>query len=135
MSILFSTIAVIGSILIVTGQKLENIENGKICTAWQTASGGTSANVDASRCSGPLGYELVKSNNGYVVRFCCSYQPSTQAPVIPSSSTCGRAAFPPSSTRIVGGQEATPHSWPWLVSLQYHGSHFCGGTLIVNVNI
>ena len=31
--------------------------------------------------------------------------------------------------RIVGGVEAIPNSWPWIVSLQVRG-HFCGGTLI-----
>ncbi|XP_068772289.1 chymotrypsin-like elastase family member 3B [Struthio camelus] len=36
--------------------------------------------------------------------------------------------------RVVGGEDAVPHSWPWQVSLQYerNGSfwHTCGGTLI-----
>jgi len=32
--------------------------------------------------------------------------------------------------RIVGGQEAKPHSHPWIVSMQSFGSHFCGGSLI-----
>lgn len=33
--------------------------------------------------------------------------------------------------RIVGGQEATPHSFPWSVSLKVSwGTHFCGGTII-----
>lgn len=32
--------------------------------------------------------------------------------------------------RVVGGNPATPVSWPWLVSLQYENEHFCGGTLI-----
>ncbi|KAH6924910.1 hypothetical protein HPB50_026415 [Hyalomma asiaticum] len=36
--------------------------------------------------------------------------------------------------RLVGGTEATPHSWPWQVSLgeaKYEGiGHFCGGSLI-----
>ncbi|MFY1829609.1 serine protease [Myxococcus fulvus] len=31
---------------------------------------------------------------------------------------------------IVGGVEARPGSWPWIVSLQQGGSHFCGGSLI-----
>ncbi|MCP3061506.1 serine protease [Myxococcus sp. K38C18041901] len=31
---------------------------------------------------------------------------------------------------IVGGVEARPGSWPWIVSLQRGGSHFCGGSLI-----
>lgn len=33
--------------------------------------------------------------------------------------------------RIVGGQEATPHSFPWSVSLKVSwGTHFCGGSII-----
>lgn len=31
---------------------------------------------------------------------------------------------------IVGGVEARPGSWPWIVSLQQGGNHFCGGSLI-----
>ncbi|XP_026019736.1 transmembrane protease serine 9-like [Astatotilapia calliptera] len=40
---------------------------------------------------------------------------------------CGKASL---NTRIVGGQVAPVGSWPWQVSLQRSGSHFCGGSLI-----
>ncbi|XP_031607002.2 transmembrane protease serine 9-like [Oreochromis aureus] len=40
---------------------------------------------------------------------------------------CGQ---PKLNTRIVGGQVAPDGSWPWQVSLQRSGSHFCGGSLI-----
>nr|XP_057945524.1 chymotrypsin B-like [Doryrhamphus excisus] len=47
---------------------------------------------------------------------------------------CGTPAIPPEVTgyaRIVNGEEAVPHSWPWQVSLQQsNGFHFCGGSLI-----
>uniref|UniRef100_A0A8C1CFS8 chymotrypsin n=1 Tax=Cyprinus carpio carpio TaxID=630221 RepID=A0A8C1CFS8_CYPCA len=57
---------------------------------------------------------------------------------------CGVPAIPPvvsGYSRIVNGEEAWPHSWPWQVSLQvksvsktkafkYNGFHFCGGSLI-----
>lgn len=36
-------------------------------------------------------------------------------------------------TRIVGGVEAVPHSWPWLVSLTHRRqawAHWCGGSVI-----
>ncbi|XP_071796529.1 chymotrypsin-like elastase family member 2A [Asterias amurensis] len=50
---------------------------------------------------------------------------------------CGKTAIPPNESRVVGGHEATPNSWPWQVSLrlkQYDGSymHWCGGSLIDN---
>uniref|UniRef100_A0A8C9VHL0 Peptidase S1 domain-containing protein n=1 Tax=Scleropages formosus TaxID=113540 RepID=A0A8C9VHL0_SCLFO len=44
-------------------------------------------------------------------------------------SVCGQA---PLNTRIVGGQNAAPGSWPWQVSMRYQGSHVCGGSLINN---
>uniref|UniRef100_A0A3P9LP26 chymotrypsin n=1 Tax=Oryzias latipes TaxID=8090 RepID=A0A3P9LP26_ORYLA len=47
---------------------------------------------------------------------------------------CGTPSIPPRVThqaRIVNGEEAVPHSWPWQVSLQQtNGFHFCGGSLI-----
>ncbi|KAB5525881.1 hypothetical protein PHYPO_G00145300 [Pangasianodon hypophthalmus] len=47
---------------------------------------------------------------------------------------CGVPAIPPVITgysRIVNGEAAVPHSWPWQVSLQDSaGFHFCGGSLI-----
>uniref|UniRef100_A0A672I1C9 Proproteinase E-like n=1 Tax=Salarias fasciatus TaxID=181472 RepID=A0A672I1C9_SALFA len=47
---------------------------------------------------------------------------------------CGTPAVPPQTGRVVNGEDARPHSWPWQISLQVkHGSryhHTCGGTLI-----
>ncbi|XP_040389933.1 chymotrypsin-C-like, partial [Cygnus olor] len=48
---------------------------------------------------------------------------------------CGQPAVPPQlGTRVVGGEDAVAHSWPWQISLQYSRnggwSHTCGGTLI-----
>uniref|UniRef100_A0A8C5AH27 chymotrypsin n=1 Tax=Gadus morhua TaxID=8049 RepID=A0A8C5AH27_GADMO len=41
----------------------------------------------------------------------------------------GRA---PLNTKIVGGVDAAPGTWPWQASLQRFG-HFCGGSLINNL--
>uniref|UniRef100_A0A8C5PVV9 Hepsin n=1 Tax=Leptobrachium leishanense TaxID=445787 RepID=A0A8C5PVV9_9ANUR len=41
---------------------------------------------------------------------------------------CGRRKL--AVDRIVGGQDAALGRWPWQVSLQYEGSHLCGGSLI-----
>lgn len=39
------------------------------------------------------------------------------SPLSPASS-CGDPTFPPNlSTRVVGGEDAVPHSWPWQVSM------------------
>jgi secreted trypsin-like serine protease len=32
--------------------------------------------------------------------------------------------------RIIGGENAQPHSWPWIVSLRRLNLHFCGGSLL-----
>ncbi|TFJ97864.1 glyceraldehyde 3-phosphate dehydrogenase 2-like [Platysternon megacephalum] len=34
------------------------------------------------------------------------------------------------SGRILNGQDAKAGAWPWQVSVQRHGSHICGGSLI-----
>ncbi|KAF4018560.1 hypothetical protein G4228_010288 [Cervus hanglu yarkandensis] len=51
------------------------------------------------------------------------------------ASSCGVPIFQPNlSARVVGGEDAIPHSWPWQISLQYLKDdtwrHTCGGTLI-----
>ena len=37
-------------------------------------------------------------------------------------------------SRVVNGDDATPNSWPWQISLRYSDyhdyGHFCGGSLI-----
>ncbi|XP_053412216.1 serine protease 27 [Nycticebus coucang] len=43
------------------------------------------------------------------------------------SRACGR---PRMLNRMVGGQDAMEGEWPWQVSIQRNGSHFCGGSLI-----
>ncbi|KAM3824402.1 chymotrypsin-C [Vipera latastei] len=47
---------------------------------------------------------------------------------------CGRPTYVPNVSRVVGGEDVRPHSWPWQVSLQYDKNgvwaHTCGGTLL-----
>lgn len=72
----------------------------------------------------------------------CCWQPSNEngAPwcyqqrrVPVYEGECGVPSVAPSVlSRIVGGEEANAHSWPWMVSLQGDGDHFCGGSLINN---
>ncbi|XP_028254127.1 ovochymase-1 [Parambassis ranga] len=49
------------------------------------------------------------------------------------SELAGMRSFVPDQemeTRIVGGQEAWAHSWPWQVSLQFASTSACGGAII-----
>lgn len=43
------------------------------------------------------------------------------------SEGCGMR---PPFARVVNGQNASPHSWPWQISLRVRGRHICGGSLI-----
>uniref|UniRef100_A0A3B5M0B1 Peptidase S1 domain-containing protein n=1 Tax=Xiphophorus couchianus TaxID=32473 RepID=A0A3B5M0B1_9TELE len=42
-------------------------------------------------------------------------------------SYCGKQ---PATSRIIGGTVSKSGQWPWQVSLQFKGSHVCGGVLI-----
>ncbi|XP_003935030.3 chymotrypsin-C [Saimiri boliviensis] len=59
------------------------------------------------------------------------------AALLACASSCGVPSFLPNlSARVVGGENARPHSWPWQISLQYLKDdtwrHTCGGTLIAS---
>ncbi|XP_061077234.1 ovochymase-2 [Conger conger] len=47
---------------------------------------------------------------------------------------CGVAHVPAMAgaalSRVVGGEEAEPHSWPWQASLSLASGHFCGGAVV-----
>ncbi|XP_041642482.1 elastase 3 like [Cheilinus undulatus] len=53
---------------------------------------------------------------------------------IASALGCGTPPIEPLTSRVVNGEDATPHSWPWQISLQYERDgewrHTCGGSLI-----
>ncbi|XP_074857006.1 ovochymase-1 [Carettochelys insculpta] len=91
-------------------------------------------------------FESDRENNfrGFKARF--TFVPSEKAgsvaaePIVLQTSTsknipldvCG---FPPLSPqwlsrRVVGGEEACPHCWPWQAGLQFLGDHQCGGVVI-----
>jgi trypsin len=58
----------------------------------------------------------------------CSLVLAKPKPKKPSTSTY---VFPGRNTgRIVGGVEATPHEFPWIVDMRVGGSHYCGGSII-----
>ncbi|XP_036283743.1 transmembrane protease serine 4 isoform X1 [Pipistrellus kuhlii] len=44
-----------------------------------------------------------------------------------SCVACGHSLKAP---RVVGGQQASLESWPWQASIQYHGQHVCGGSIL-----
>eukprot|EP00058_Branchiostoma_floridae_P017801 XP_002603290.1 hypothetical protein BRAFLDRAFT_261914 [Branchiostoma floridae] len=84
------------------------------------------------------GFSLSFSRGGEIITT-TTLPPPTYAP-----GSCGTPAIQPRSSemlrydqaegRIVNGDDATPHSWPWQVSLQTStGWHYCGGS-IVNEN-
>nr|XP_002131650.1 chymotrypsin-like elastase family member 2A [Ciona intestinalis] len=64
---------------------------------------------------------------------------TTNAPTTPATTgtttqlMCGVAAVTPTYVRkVVRGTQATPHSWPWQISIFQDGEHNCGGSIIAN---
>ncbi|XP_016922548.1 clotting factor G beta subunit-like [Apis cerana] len=43
---------------------------------------------------------------------------------------CGQGNIGIRTARLVGGQNAIPHEFPWMVSISRKGGHFCGGTIL-----
>ncbi|KAA0705513.1 Polyserase-2 [Triplophysa tibetana] len=68
---------------------------------------------------------------------CSIVPPVTTTPTVMTTSTtattaapvvCGRARL---NTRVGGSNSlATSGAWPWMASLQFNGSHVCGGTMV-----
>lgn len=50
--------------------------------------------------------------------------------VLLPSAECGR--HDDAMARIVGGEEAEPHEFPWIVGISFNRKWFCGGTLLNN---
>ncbi|CAH1803043.1 unnamed protein product [Owenia fusiformis] len=55
----------------------------------------------------------------------CDFPLTCMIPVVISG--CG---IPAISSRILGGKEAKPHSWPWAVAMLHDGEIQCGGSII-----
>ncbi|NXV40025.1 OVCH2 protein, partial [Rissa tridactyla] len=49
-----------------------------------------------------------------------------------SDGVCGMPSNQPRFifSRIIGGEEAVPYSWPWQVSIQISDEHICGGAVL-----
>eukprot|EP00111_Clytia_hemisphaerica_P002734 TCONS_00007703-protein len=55
--------------------------------------------------------------------------PPTSAPgTYPPQGSCGRPQV--AMSRVVGGQNAKAHSWPWQIGLHRNGGFMCGGSII-----
>lgn len=66
-----------------------------------------------------------------------SYKPTAKPPAAAASyDQCGvKNGASPDSERIVGGQNSSPHEFPWIVVLFNKGRQFCGGSLIDNIHV
>ncbi|CAH1153687.1 unnamed protein product [Phaedon cochleariae] len=62
-------------------------------------------------------------------------KPTTSAPSGAASASCGAKNGFPDQERIVGGQDAEVHEWPWIAALFNGGRQFCGGSLIDEIHI
>ncbi|KAI0216120.1 Ovochymase-1 [Lamellibrachia satsuma] len=64
--------------------------------------------------------------------FRVDYSEQTITKVVPVK--CGLPAIFSINSRIIGGDEATPHAWPWQISFvvrtENYKGHICGGTIL-----
>ena len=63
--------------------------------------------------------------------------PSNRADQL-ASWACGRSQITSRFSRIMGGQDAAPHSYPWMVSLakrSMNNLHLCGGVLVTRRHV
>uniref|UniRef100_A0A3B5MAW8 Peptidase S1 domain-containing protein n=1 Tax=Xiphophorus couchianus TaxID=32473 RepID=A0A3B5MAW8_9TELE len=58
----------------------------------------------------------------------CFYLPAFSHTTYPSAEMT--PSLTPATSRIIGGTVSKSGQWPWQVSLQFKGSHVCGGVLI-----
>ncbi|KFV64316.1 Ovochymase-2, partial [Dryobates pubescens] len=51
---------------------------------------------------------------------------------VTTNDSCGMPSNQPRFifSRIIGGEEAVPYSWPWQVSVQLSDEHICGGAVL-----
>ncbi|NXF91668.1 OVCH2 protein, partial [Eubucco bourcierii] len=51
---------------------------------------------------------------------------------VTTNDSCGMPSNQPRFifSRIIGGEEAVPYSWPWQVSVQISDEHICGGAVL-----
>ncbi|XP_045211253.2 prostasin-like [Mercenaria mercenaria] len=84
--------------------------------------------------------ETVSMGMALVLIFCLYLLPQTSGLLFQDIGgiQCGTPMFQPASRqevlgkRIVGGTEATPGSWPWMVMLKKNGIAKCGGSILDN---
>ena len=50
--------------------------------------------------------------------------------LIPEGTTCQGNPFSDGAQRIVNGEEAVPHSWPWIINYAFNGYNQCGGSIL-----
>jgi hypothetical protein len=74
--------------------------------------------------------QILQNGNGNDLSAICDYVPINLPPESSGDIPFPRKLGDLELTRIVGGTEAYPHEYPFMVGLLIDGEYFCGGSLI-----
>jgi len=101
------------------GQKLDNFGAN-----WMTINCKCDTSTEVCNWNDKHGRNINSDVSGVKCVEAASGKPT--GPRLPAGLTCKRE----DGTRIVGGQEADPNTWPWMVQLEYYGSFNCGAVIV-----
>lgn len=65
-----------------------------------------------------LSLQWVFSTKFHAGKQCAFFFKKIFVSYVPSAYGCGLPTFPPVVSRVVGGHDVRPHSWPWQVNTQ-----------------
>ncbi|KAF3816236.1 hypothetical protein GH733_014409 [Mirounga leonina] len=85
-------------------------------------------NFKTDRSVGERGFKLILEDT--VQKHSQKSNMGTQLPINGSERNTQVLPAERGEPRMVGGHVAPAKSWPWLVSLQHQGQHFCGGEFV-----
>ncbi|UJR14930.1 hypothetical protein I4U23_001912 [Adineta vaga] len=89
----------------------------------------SSSSSDASQSSTTIGSSVTTSSTSQLTVSATTTTTTTTTTPCPTCG-CSSVSINSSLARIINGNNAIPHSWPWIIALYKYGGFTCGGALI-----